>query len=295
MVLPDPAQAGALHAALHALAPEIEPVADARDWPDAALAQIEYALAWRLPAKLAQRLPALRWILATGAGVDKLLLPELAAATQISRVVDAEQAIGMAQFVALAVLHHARGLAAYESQQHSRQWRRQPLVAARQRVLVLGRGEIGSAVGRSLQALGFEVAHWHSQAGPLLAALAGAEVLVNTLPLTPETAGLLDARAFAALPQGAYLVNVARGGHVIEADLIAAVASGHLAGAALDVQQHEPMPPDDPLWAVPGISITPHIAAQPSWHTVAEQFVAGLRCVQAGQVPPNLVDRRRGY
>jgi glyoxylate/hydroxypyruvate reductase A len=95
--------------------------------------------------------------------------------------------------------------------------------------------------------------------------------------------------------RGAYLVNVARGGHVVEADLIAAVAGGRLAGAALDVQQHEPLPPDDPLWTTPGITITPHIAAQSSFATVARQFVDGLACLDAGRTLPNAVDRTRGY
>ena len=193
------------------------------------------------------------------------------------------------------VLRHARGLASYEAQQRTREWRRQPVAAARHRVLVLGRGEIGRAVATTLQALGFGVACWHTQAGPLAAMLAEADIVVNTLPLTPGTSGLLDARAFAAMPRGAYLVNIARGGHVVEPDLIAAVNSGHLSGAALDVQQTEPMPADDPLWAVPGISITPHIAAQPSWRTMAQQFAQGRACLARGEAPPNLVDRSRGY
>jgi len=120
-------------------------------------------------------------------------------------------------------------------------------------------------------------------------------VVINALPLTPATEGLLNAAAFAAMPRGAYFVNIARGGHVVEPDLIAAVRSGHLAGAALDVQGREPLPADDPLWIVPGITITPHIAAQPSNKRVAEQFVAGLRCLRRGEPLPNLVDRARGY
>ena len=97
------------------------------------------------------------------------------------------------------------------------------------------------------------------------------------------------------MPRGAYLINVARGAHVVEPDLIAAVRSGHLSGAALDVQRHEPLPADDPLWTVPGITITPHIAAQPSTDTVAEQFVASARAFARGDPLPNEVDRARGY
>ena len=119
--------------------------------------------------------------------------------------------------------------------------------------------------------------------------------MVCALPLTTQTEGLLNAQAFAAMPRGSYLINIARGGHVVEADLIDAVRSGHLAGAALDVQRREPMASDDPLWTVPGITITPHIAAQPSTTTIAAQFVEGLRCIAEGSPPPQTIDRARGY
>jgi glyoxylate/hydroxypyruvate reductase len=137
---------------------------------------------------------------------------------------------------------------------------------------------------------------WSRRSGIALdAVLAAADIVVCALPLTPQTDGLLDTRAFALMPKGSYLINIARGAHVVEPDLIAAVTSGHLAGGALDVQRHEPMPADDPLWAVPGITITPHIAAQSSPQTIAAQFVAGLRCVERGEAPPQTVDRARGY
>lgn len=262
---------------------------------DAVLADVEVLLGWRLPRGMAARLPRLRWVCSMAAGVEKLLTPELPAGVPVSRIVDPDQALGMAQYVAAMVLRQARGLARYEHQQRDRDWTRHPMPASHLRVVVLGWGEVGREVGRQLASLGFRVRGWRRDGTPLPEVLRDAEVVVNTLPLTPETEGLLGAAAFAAMPRGAYFVNVARGGHVVEADLIAAVESGHLAGAALDVQQHEPLPADDPLWAVPGITITPHIAAQPSMATVAEQFVAGLRCLQRGEPPPQQVDRARGY
>jgi glyoxylate/hydroxypyruvate reductase len=146
-----------------------------------------------------------------------------------------------------------------------------------------------------LTQVGFGVRRWNRSGGPLHDALRDAEIVVNALPLTPHTRGLLDADAFACMPRGAYLINVARGAHVVEPDLIAAVRGGQLAGAALDVQDREPLPTDDALWAVPGITITPHIAAQPSARTIAAQFVAGRRRLLAGELPANLVDRARGY
>jgi phosphoglycerate dehydrogenase-like enzyme len=134
-----------------------------------------------------------------------------------------------------------------------------------------------------------------NRGGPLDALLAGSQIVVCALPLTAQTDSLLGASAFACMPQGSYLINIARGAHVVEADLIAAIQRGHLAGAALDVQRNEPMSPHDPLWSVPGITITPHIAAQSSPETIAQQFVAGWRRVQRGDTPPQRVDRARGY
>jgi glyoxylate/hydroxypyruvate reductase len=262
---------------------------------DAALATVDIVLGWRFPKGMVERLPGLRWVCCTAAGVDRLLVPGLPATVPVSRVVDPDQALGMAQYVAAMVLRHGRGLARYDQQQVQRDWTRHPMAAARHTVAVLGWGEVGRETGRVLQALGFTVRGWHRDGTPLAEVLAGAQVVVNTLPLTPQTEGLLDARALAAMPRGAYLVNVARGGHVVEADLIAAVQSGQLSGAALDVQVNEPLPADDPLWAVPGITITPHIAAQPDHATVAAQFLANLRRWRQGQPLLNEVDRLRGY
>lgn len=295
LLLAEPAAAAPLVAAIAAQAPDLKLLPFSRSLDDATLAGIEVVLGWRFPPGLATRLPALRWVCAMAAGVDKLLVPELAPGVAVSRTVDPDQALGIAQYVVLMVLRQARGLPVYVAQQQARQWIRHPMAAARSRVLVLGWGEIGRECGRLLAALGFSVSGWRRDSGPLHAALADAEFVVDALPLTPQTEGLLDAAAFAAMPRGAYLVNIARGGHVVEPDLIAAIESGHLAGAALDVQAVEPMTADDPLWTVPGISITPHIAAQSSPDTVAAQFLAGLKALQAGQPLPNAVDRSRGY
>ncbi len=241
-------------------------------------------------------MPRLRWVCSVGAGVDKLLVPDLPPQVRVSRIVDVEQADGIAQFVVLMALRHARELGRYEAQQHQRQWTRQPVGALRSRVGVLGMGTVGSAAARLLQAVGFHVSGYSRHSGQSLqAVLGGSDIVVCALPLTPQTAGLLDAAALARMPRGSYLINVARGAHVVEADLIAAVRSGHLAGAALDVQAREPLPADDPLWEVPGITITPHIAAQSSPQTIAMQFVQGWRCLQRGEAPHNLVDRGRGY
>ena len=292
---PDPSQSPALAAEVQALAPGHVLLPDPRLLGDDELARVDVVLGWRFPPGLAGRLPALRWVCSMAAGVEKLLVPDLPATVPLSRVVDADQALGIAQYVTLMALRHAREQPLYDAQQRERSWRRHPMAAARPHVAVLGWGAVGRALAPPLQALGFTVEGWHRGAGDLFALLARCDIVVVTLPLTPETTGLLDARAFAAMRRGTFLINVARGGHVVEADLIAAVTSGQLSGAALDVQQHEPLPPDDPLWTTPGITVTPHIAAQSSLATVARQFVDGLACLDAGQPLPNVVDRDRGY
>ena len=296
LLLTDPMPAGWFDTAVRKLAPELSLVDYRRDITDGELADIEVVLGWQFPRGVAGRLPQLKWVCSVAAGVEKLLVPDLAAHVPVTRIVDAEQAEGMAQFVVMMALRHARQLRLYEAQQQRCEWVRVPMAAVRSRVVVLGTGTMGSAVARLLATVGFEVRGWSRSTGEALdAVLAAGDIVVCALPLTAQTDGLLDARALALMPRGGYLINIARGAHVVEPDLIAAVRSGHLAGAALDVQRHEPMAADDPLWGVPGITVTPHIAAQSSAATIAAQFVAGLRCVERGELPPNVVDRVRGY
>jgi len=291
-----PMPAGYFEAAIRSVDPQIDLVEYRDDLSDAELAQVDAIVAWKLPIGLTGRMPNLKWVCAVSAGVEKLLVPDLAPHVHVSRIVDAEQAEGIAQFVVLMALRHARGLALYEAQQRDRQWKRQPVAVVRNRVAVLGMGAMGSVVAKLLAHVGFEVTGWSRRSEASLdEVLTGNEIVVCALPLTPQTEGLFDARAFALMPRGSYLINIARGSHVVEADLIDAVKRGHLAGAALDVQRNEPMASDDPLWSVPGITITPHIAAQSSPQTIAAQFVAGLRCIERGEVPPQTVDRARGY
>jgi phosphoglycerate dehydrogenase-like enzyme len=296
LLLTHPLPAKVFGDAVHAIEPTLPLLEYRPGLADAELAEVEAVLGWRFPEGVAARLPRLRWVCSVGAGVEKLLVPELPAQVRVSRIVDAEQADGIAQFVVLMALRHARGLPAYEMQQRAPQWTRQPIGALRSHVGVVGMGAMGSAVARMLQAVGFQVTGYSRHSGQSLqSVLGGSDIVVCALPLTPQTQGLLDAKTLALMPRGSYLINIARGAHVVEPDLIDAVRSGHLAGAALDVQQHEPLPADHPLWEVPGITITPHIAAQSSPHTIALQFVQGWRCLQRGEAPHNLVDRARGY
>jgi phosphoglycerate dehydrogenase-like enzyme len=291
-----PMPAAAFMEAIRRRAPDLELLEYRSALADGALADVDVVLGWQMPPGLPARLPRLRWVCSVAAGVEKLLAPDLAPGVRISRIVDREQAAGMAQFVVAMALRHARDLERYEAQQRERAWLRRPVPMARHRVAVLGTGATGGEIASWLERCGLVVRGWNRRsAEPLHALLAASDIVVCALPLTRETEGLLDGAAFAAMPPGGYVINVARGAHVVEPDLIAAVRSGHLRGAALDVQRREPLPADDPLWSVPGITITPHIAAQPSTETIAEQFVASVRLLERGEALPNEVDRERGY
>jgi len=296
LLITHPMPAETFASAIRALAPQHELIEFRREMDDAALADVEVVLGWQMPRGVAAKMPKLRWVCAVAAGVDKLLVDDLPRTVPVSRIVDVEQAEGIAQFVVLMALRHARALPMYEAQQREHRWRREPVAAVRSRVVVLGTGAMGSVVLKLLSAVGFDARGWsRGSAEPLETVLGEADIVVCALPLTAKTQGILDARAFAAMPRSSYLVNVARGGHVVEPDLVAAVRSGQLAGAALDVQRNEPMAPDDPLWDVPGITITPHIAAQPSTATIATQFVEGLGRLERGALPAQTIDRERGY
>ncbi|MGA7985497.1 MAG: NAD(P)-dependent oxidoreductase, partial [Burkholderiales bacterium] len=178
---------------------------------------------------------------------------------------------------------------------------------AERSVGLLGLGELGRSVAQRLLALDFRLCGWSRRqkeieriecfAGPdgLDAMLAKCGALVCLLPLTPETRGILDARSLALLPRGACVINVARGAHLVEADLIAALDAGHLAHAYLDVFETEPLPASHPFWSHPGVSLTPHVAALTDPRTALPLVIRNLERAQRGEPPEAQVDRAAGY
>jgi glyoxylate/hydroxypyruvate reductase A len=246
---------------------------------------------------LLARLPDLRLIQSLWAGVDKLLADAtLPAQVPIARMVDPAMNAAMAETALWAVLSLHRGFFSYQAQQRQGLWRPLPQLRADEvPVRVLGRGQMGGTAAARIAALGYPVQTWGRGDGDLAQALAGARIVVNLLPLTPDTRGLLDARAFAALPRGAALVNLARGAHVVDADLLAALASGQLAHAVLDVFHTEPLPAGHPYWQHPQVTVLPHAAAATDERSAAAVVAANLRALQAGAPIAHLVDRTRGY
>ncbi len=244
-----------------------------------------------------QGLPGLRLIQSLWAGVDRLLAdPSLPAGVPIARMVDPAMTAAMCETALWAVLSLHRDFFDYAAQQRRGQWLPWPQRRADElSVLVLGQGEMGRAVGARLAAQGYRVQGWHRSSGPLLQALAGAQIVVNLLPLTAATRGLLNARALAALPNGAALVNLGRGAHVVDADLLAALDSGRLRHAVLDVFHTEPLPLAHPFWAHPRVTVLPHAAAATDERSAAAVVAANLRALRNGAPLQHLVEPARGY
>ena len=270
---------------------------------------IDYALVWRPPPGLLANLPNLKLIFSVGAGVDSLIEDTtLPAGVPVVRMVDQGLTEGMTEYVVWQVLNRHRRAALYRQDQQARRWRpRHVRLARNRRIGVLGLGEIGRDAACMLAALRFQVFGWsrtpkslsgvecHHGKDGLEAVAREAEILVCLLPLTAETAGILNRDLFDLMPRGAYLINAARGGHLVETDLLAALADGRLVGASLDVFQTEPLPKDHPFWAHPDITITPHDASLTSPTSGVRSIAGAIACHEAGRPVPNVVDPNLGY
>lgn len=269
---------------------------------------VRWVITLGLRAGVFSRLPNLQMIFNPAAGVDRLLAtPDLPAQVPISRTSDEAQSLELAQYVVHAALDHLRGGPMYRAQQARRDWSRHRRPVVGTTALVLGLGPIGQRIAVSLAALGFKVAGWSRtpRVIPGITCYAGAEglqqalplsrVLACALPLTEQTQGLIDASVMAQLPKGAIIINIGRGGQIVETDLIAALRSGHLGGASLDVQENEPMNASDPLWVAPNLQLTPHIAGQLSPDAVAAQFMEEVQRLERGEPLLRQVSAAAGY
>ncbi len=282
-----------------------------RHWDEAGDdADVSYALVWNPPrGELKRRFQNLEYIFSLGAGVDALLDdPDLPTGVPVVRMVEEALVIGMTEYVALHTLRLHRRQPELEAQQRSLDWHQiaTPLAPER-RVGLMGLGVLGSDAATALTALRFDVASWtrtpkempgvsgYHGADGLDDFLARTEILIALMPLTDNTRGILNASLFAKLPKGAGLINAGRGGLQIEADIIAALDSGQLSEAVLDVFSTEPLPTDNPLWTHPKVTITPHNAALTGSATGAREVAANLKRVLAGAQPHNIVNPNAGY
>lgn len=281
-----------------------------RVWPEPGAEEaVRYALVWKPVSGLLSRLPNLKAIISLGAGVDHILRdPQLPEGVPIIRLRDAGFAQQMAEYSAYAVLHFQHRMPEFLAQQRQTDWRQlEPGLTRDWRVGVMGLGAIGGRIAQQLAALGFPVMGWsrsakrldgietfHGENG-LHNFLSRARVAVNVLPLTPQTEDILNARRFAVMPRGAFVVNIGRGAHLVEQDLLDALDSGQLGGAMLDVFREEPLPRNHPFWHHPKIVVTPHVAGVTIPSEAESQVIEIVRTLERGEIPPGVVDRSRGY
>jgi len=272
-------------------------------------AAFDVAVAANPPAEALARFPALGFVQSLWAGVEPLVdNPALPAGAPLARLIDPAMARAMAETVTAHVMGLHRDHPHYRRAQAERRWAPAAVVDARDRsVGFLGTGELARAGMAQLAPLGFGLSGW-SRSRPqiagvetftgddgLAAMLARTDILVNLLPLTAATRGLVDARLWRRLRRGAAFVNVARGGHVVEADLLAALDTGQLGEAVLDVFDEEPLPPDHPFWRHPRVHVFPHVAAPTEPESAARIAAANIRAFRTGGAIAGLVDRARGY
>jgi glyoxylate/hydroxypyruvate reductase A len=275
------------------------------------LEDIDVAVCWFPPHGRLAQFPNMQLVQSLAAGVDHILAdPDLPRHLPLCRIVDTTMAAGMKAYVSWAVVQHHRGMKAYVASSDAGQWEEQPVVSPRRhRVGVAGLGTLGLACADALATIGYQVRGWSRSAKDDLPDgvtgfhgadqlddfLSGCDTLVCLLPLTPQTQGFLNAELFAKLPRGAHLINVGRGDHLVEADLLPALDSGQLSAATLDAFSVEPLPKDHPFWGRPDILVTPHIATRTDRLVIAQQTLANLAAVREGTRPLNQIDLERGY
>jgi glyoxylate/hydroxypyruvate reductase A len=283
------------------------PGADVAAWKPGA-PQADHAIVWAPPQQFIDEQPGLQTLFNIGAGVDALLQLNLPPSLKVVRLDDAGMSVQMAEYVCHAVIRHFRELDGYDADTQAGKWSyRKPRSRADFAVGVMGLGVLGERVAKALQMFEFPV-NGYSRSPKDLAGircfsgvqalpdfLAATRVLVNLMPLTPETENILSHATLSQLQKGGYLINVARGKHLVEEDLIALIDNGHLAGATLDVFRTEPLPAGHPFWQHPKITVTPHTSARTLREESIAQIVGKIQALQRGESINGVVDHQRGY
>lgn len=283
------------------------PGAQVEEWR-AGAAAADHAVVWHPPQQLFDEQPQLKGIFNAGAGVDALLKLRLPPQALLVRIDDGGMAVQMAEFVCHALIRHFRELDCYEDDVSHGAWSfRRPRLRADFPVGVMGLGVLGERVAQAVRHFDFPVRGWSRSrksvegiecfAGPheFDAFLAGTRVLVCLLPLTAETQDIMNRETLSRLMPGGYIINVARGAHLVEADLLALLDSGQLAGAALDVFRTEPLPPEHPFWRHPKVTVTPHTSARTLRDESIAQIAGKIRALERGEPVAGVVDRKKGY
>jgi glyoxylate/hydroxypyruvate reductase A len=268
----------------------------------------DHAIVWAPPQQFIDEQSGLKTLFNIGAGVDALLQLRLPPSLKVVRLDDAGMSVQMAEYVCHAVIRHFREFDAYDVDTQSGKWSyRKPRIRTDFSVGVMGLGVLGERVAKALQVFEFPVLGYSRSPKDLpgIRSFSGAEgltdflqatrVLVNLMPLTAETENILNHSTLSQLQKGGYVINVARGKHLVEEDLITLIDSGHLAGATLDVFRTEPLPADHPLWRHPKITVTPHTSARTLREESIAQIVGKIQALQRGEPINGVVDPQRGY
>ena len=286
------------------------PGAETVGWQEGeTLPACDYAVLWNPAPALLPQLAQLKAVFLMGAGADAILkFGDALPSVPIVRLGDTGMAAQMAEYVAYATLRYFRRFDEYEEQARHGLWAPLPAWAKEEfTVGVMGLGKLGLRVVETMRSFGFPVRGWSRTPKDLRgvdcfagmealdAFLSGTRVLVSLLPLTTETNNLLDRRRLSTLPKGSYVINVARGAQLAEADLLTLIRAGHIAGATLDVFRNEPLPAPHPFWDEPRITITPHISALTIRTDSIRQMVGKIRSLENGEPVADVVDRTRGY
>ncbi len=289
----------------------IDPSIDICVWPEVAKpVDVRFALVWNHPPAVLDTFKNLKAISSLGAGIDHINNdPTFPSHLPVTRIVDPALVQSMSEYVVTAVLQHFRAFTTYATRQAVQQWQDlPPNRISDYRIGIMGMGVLGSDAATKLHAIGFSVDGWsrrHKTIPALSQSFAGQDelpmflhhlnILICLLPLTSSTEGILNGHLFAQLPQDAYLINVARGHHLIEQDLLEAIDNGKLSGACLDVFKEEPLPVGHPFWLHPKITVTPHIASLTDPNSAAQQVVENYHRALAGKPLLNAVNIAREY
>lgn len=270
---------------------------------------IEVAMVWKHPPGILKKYPSLKYIASLGAGVDFLLEdPDIPQSIVITRVVDPVLATDMSEFVIGVLFSFMKNLDRYKIDQLRAVWDPIPYKRIDELTVgIMGIGALGRQLAQDLHQLGFNIIGWSASAKKLnfMKSYAGdeqkseflskAQVLVCLLPLTPSTANILNKELFDQLPKGAYVINVARGGHLVDKDLIDSIDCGQLSGACLDVYHQEPLAREHPFWKHPNILMTPHVASVSDVQAVVPQLLENYHRFKMGRPLLNEVSTIRGY
>ena len=268
----------------------------------------DYAVVWAPPQQFMDEQQGIKALFNIGAGVDALLQRRLPQGARVVRLDDAGMAVQMAEYVCHAVIRHFREFDQYEASMRAGQWGyRKPRLRSDFPIGVMGLGVLGERVARALAQFEFPINGWSRSPKAIdggraftgveqfNAFLGASRVLVNLLPLTSDTTNLINKDTLARLQPGAYVINVARGAHLVDEDLLAAIASGHVAGATLDVFRTEPLPAGHAFWSHPRITITPHTSARTLREESIAQIAGKIGALERGEAIAGIVDPARGY